>query len=302
MYNIVNKLTELYVDEIDTFKKSFLELNLIDDCTTSRADCLFLYLLIRHHKPKHILEIGTWVGSTLFAIVSACEKNKLPYKIHTIDIQDNLKLKNKYLHSVVVHKGWSFNILQNLKCNFDFIFADGSVDIKTADLLSTRINKNTLFATHDFVPPSDKGIEACHNMIKYTDFKYQNLVMPSYKCNWIYKSKSYANMHDKFSPNYVSSNSFELDDYHNSRGVNNCIAIICPKLFLTSLKLDASNYISAIDFIKPESKSIIFYNGSFLKTINSLYILHNKLIYVNEFINGIPKIKKVYFCRNLFLR
>ena len=54
-------------------------------------------LLVRYLKPANILEIGTFGGNTLYALILACEKNNKPYKIHTIDLEDHLKLDKKLL-------------------------------------------------------------------------------------------------------------------------------------------------------------------------------------------------------------
>jgi len=244
MEYVVEKLTNLYSDEIISFKETLNSENLRVECSavtkdpeallsaTSCEDCLFLYILIRHLKPTSILEIGTWVGSTLFSIISACEKNNKPYQIHTIDNNDALLLESSFLHSVIVHKGWSQDILKNINTQFDFVFADGNINFDTANLLENMITPDTFFITHDYVAPFDKGIEACFNMIKYTSLKQNILVNPSHKCNWIYKQKSYKNMHEKFSPEYVANNEFNLNNAHNDLGLNNAMAIICPSSLL----------------------------------------------------------------------
>ena len=299
MLNIVNKLTDIYRSEIEETKN--LILNSFENyktCSTSLHDCLFLYLLIRHLKPTTILEIGTWVGSTLYSIILACEKNNKPYRIHTIDINNKLILDNKILHSVNVHKGWSYNVLQKMNVNFDFIFADGNINFSTAHLLLNKINENTTFATHDFVAPFDKGIQACFNMIRYTKIRYNKLVKPNYKCNWIYKSKSYESMHDNFSKDYVSKNNFDLDEYHNKEGINNCVAIICPNSFLTSLGLDVNLYEEAGNFIVPYCKQIKFNSSNYVLFDNKLFVLKKNMkedvVYVSEFINKIPNVIRVY--------
>jgi hypothetical protein len=298
MRQFIEVLVKKYKDDILAYKLLHQRMATVA-CSTGSEDCLFLYLLVRYLKPTNILEIGTFVGSTLFAIITACEENKQPYIIHTIDNHDELKLENKLLHSVKVHKGWSREVLKNINTKFDFVFSDANLDKETATILENLINKDTFFATHDFVPPSDKGISSIFNMIKYTKLKNNLLIMPHHKCNWIYENKSYQNMHDEFSENYVKTNKFEIFRSHNELEINNCVAVIIPEKTILDLKLDKENYIIAKNIISDKIPSLIFDENDYILLNKELYIklVNDNIIIKNEFIDNLPRVKNIYLIK-----
>lgn len=290
MVTFIDKLYQEYKEEVDEFK-NILSKREVEECSTSMEDCLFLYLLVRYFKPKSILEIGTFVGSTLFALISACQKNDNKYIIHTIDISDSLKLDESLLNNVKIYKGWSKDVLKKINTPFDFIFSDANLDRLTAIELERLSNQNTIFATHDFVPPYDKGISSMYNMIKFTKLGKNKLIKPHYKCNWIYELNSFENIHENFSKEYIIKNKFNKSDFNRSHlnGVNNCIAILINNNKLKNL--DCS-FDEAIEFIDNDNKNI---KKDWVIKKNNLYIRikKEKLVIINEFKDDIPYVKKV---------
>lgn len=293
MEAIVDVLYNLYFDDFLIFKKEINNLETYEN-STSLEDCYFLYLLIRHIKPKSILEIGTYVGTTLFTIIKACEKNNNNFIIHTIDNQKMIKINNNLLNNVKIHNGWSSKVLSELdkNINFDFIFSDADIDKETSIELNKRINNKTFFATHDFVPPFDKGITSVFNIIKFTKLIDNYIIKPSYLCNWIYNKKT--SFHDNFSKNYCNNNNlYNIKNAHNKEGINNCICIICPNDFIISLNLDMNIYNNDSFLAR---KYIYYLKLKFFKeyelTDNKLYINSKKdnILIVSEFIDKLPNI------------
>ena len=295
MKALIEQLTKLYKNDIGNFK-SLVKNRPVIECSTSNEDCLFVYLLVKHLKPTNILEIGTFVGSTLFAIITACEENELPYTIHTIDNQDELKLEAELLHSVKIHKGWSSTVLQGINTTFDFVFSDANLDKETASILENLITIDTVFATHDFIPPYDKGISSVFNIIKNTRLKDNILIMPDHKCNWIYEHRSYQNMHENFSENYVKTTKFETHGAHNILGVNNCVAVIIPTNIIENLNLQKMNYSIAKNIISEQKLPLMFTKDNYIIFDDKLYIKSygDNIIIENKFLHNLPYVNKIY--------
>lgn len=288
----VQKLVELYSYEISEFKEEFDKLENYE-CSTSFYDCIFIYLLVRYLKPINILEIGTFVGSTLFSIIKACEKNNINYNITTIDKDSHLKLDRSVLKHVKVCNGWSSNILRKIdkNCVYDFVFSDADLDSETSKILNNLINQNTFFATHDFVPPSDKGITSLANMIFNTKLSNNLVILPDHDCNWIYKSNNKESIHDNFSKFYLKLNNFSniINESHY-QNVNSCVAIISPKHIVNSLGLSDNKYLLGKDYIIQENV-ILNKDQYYINSINNkLYIKENDIILVSLFKNKLPYI------------
>jgi hypothetical protein len=240
------------------------------------------------YKPKKILEIGTFVGRTLFFMINALEKNGDNYQIHTIDISSNLKIEDKYLKNCIIHNGWSSDILESLcDLTFDFIFNDAEIDIKTAKILENKfINENTIFATHDFVPPIDKGISSVYNMLNYTRLNNNYLIMPEFYSNWIYATKSNLSYHDSFTENYLKqiSNISNASICHKNN-INACIALILPKYCIEQIP-NSDNYKKLSEYLLQENN--ILSNTIKLKFPNEnfsvLFTIINFLPYICGFI------------------
>lgn len=299
MIEFVNKLTSMFEDEIKDIKFPFSD----TEHSTTSGDCLFLYLLVRYLKPTNILEIGTFVGNTLSALILACEKNNKPYKIHTIDLEDNLKLEKNLLKNVVIHHGHSRDVLKSIDENLDFIFSDAALDKSTAKLLSKIINQNTFFATHDFVPPYDKGITSVYHIINSTILRNNYLIVPNYRSNWIYHSKKYSSIHDTFSSKYIRNNNFETINGHNEYNINLCIAIICPEDILENMKLDKRNYKISKKIISHKQINLKFQNDHILIK-NNLYCYNKfdkEIIVMCKFIDKLPYVYKIFKRRNNYI-
>jgi predicted O-methyltransferase YrrM len=171
---------ENFIQYMNIFQKGNME------CSTGIADCALLYGLVRYIKPINILEIGTFVGSTCYAMKLGCEKNQGKHLITTIDRdQSNIKKSEMGdLSFLTILEGEAKQILEDQNCTYDFIFADANIDEKTASLLEPLMSRNVVFVTHDY-NPQDKGIEALENIATNTFLGESIKVEPDPEQCWI---------------------------------------------------------------------------------------------------------------------
>jgi predicted O-methyltransferase YrrM len=298
MEQIVQTLHETFKDELDAIRREFSEKIGNTPCSTSVEDCLFLYTLIRFFKPKTILEIGTFVGSTLFSIVRACENNGTDYKIYTIDLENNLTFpftSQQKSHITFFHEH-SDKSLSRISDQLDFVFSDADLTVESASILSKLVKSSTVFATHDFVPPFDKGITSLLNMFIGTCLRSNDIIVPNSNVNWIYSRKNQESIHDDFSRAYLSRYTPACKTTH-SFSMNGCIAVIFPSIWRQHFKY--SNYFT-IDtlFVRGKVSPPYFYDEATASIIlNNIFINNKKLnkrhLILSQLENGIPTFKGV---------
>lgn len=128
--------------------------------TINISDAKILYLLIRTFKPKVIFEIGTWIGTSSMIMAEALRKNGDGGKIYTYDQNQFYTLGNLYDDTIIPVNKHSEEGLSEIpsESTIEFIFADGELSFKTIRRLETRVAKDCVIATHDFVRPSEKGV------------------------------------------------------------------------------------------------------------------------------------------------
>ena len=129
--------------------------------STSNEDCYFLYEMCLEYKPKKILEIGTLVGKSAYAMAlgSDCE-------IHTID---------KHRDRFIVHDGFeriirypntdSMEFWNVGVSGFDFVFVDGWLKFEDCENMFEKTLDNFWFLCHDY-RFNDKGEEVVNRMLK----------------------------------------------------------------------------------------------------------------------------------------
>ena len=89
MKTLIENLLDKHEEELNEVFDSWLPIHLKcseagqGNGTTGSADCKFLQLLCIERKPKKILEIGTWVGNTAYAMSFATKG--VGAVIHTCD-------------------------------------------------------------------------------------------------------------------------------------------------------------------------------------------------------------------------
>lgn len=129
--------------------------------STSNQDCYFLYEKCLEYKPKKILEIGTLVGKSAYAMAlgSDCE-------IHTIDKNRDRFVLHQGFDRIKTYpkttstKFWEYGIK-----DFDFVFVDGWLRFEDCEKIFEHTLDNFWFLCHDY-RFDDKGYEVVRRMLK----------------------------------------------------------------------------------------------------------------------------------------
>lgn len=138
-----------------------------------------IFFLIRHFKPKYVLEIGTHIGASTVNIASAINCNQTELKIkqtfRTLDIKDvNSNSEKPWLQygtdisplemiKILEFESFvefitdtSFNYFENTTETYDFIFLDGDHSAKTVNqeipMALGKLNKGGIILLHDYFP------------------------------------------------------------------------------------------------------------------------------------------------------
>jgi len=138
-----------------------------------------IFFLIRHFKPKSVLEIGTHIGASTVNIASAIINNQTELKIkptfRTLDIRDVNSVSEKPWLQYGTDKSpleliknfefdsfvefitdTSFNYFEKTTETYDFIFLDGDHSAKTVyqeiTMALDKLNKGGIILLHDYFP------------------------------------------------------------------------------------------------------------------------------------------------------
>ena len=155
--------------------------------TTSLEDCLFLYLLVREFRPKVILEIGTWIGSTALSMAEAVRRNG-EGRVYTVDVNSASRIPPSYddviQYFTRTHSDTALEILASKGVHIDFVFSDANIGRVTVERMKRISDERLIFVTHDFVPPLDKGIDACVSMrVQFPGPEY-HWFPPDWRSHW----------------------------------------------------------------------------------------------------------------------
>lgn len=128
----------------------------------SRKTGEFLEKLVKEHKPKNILEIGTSNGySTIWLAVAGDEVGAAVTTIETeqekIDLAKE-NFKKAGLKNIKIIKGPALEILPKLKQRFDFVFLDAvkSEYIDYLKLLLPKLKKPAIVTAHNIISAREK--------------------------------------------------------------------------------------------------------------------------------------------------
>lgn len=174
MENFINNLIEKNGNTLDLIKDKFSVIGkqLFDACnhtdTTGYNDCAFLSLLVLNYKPENILEIGTWVGTTSYAMALTdgdC-------KVYTCDdsnrfVKLNIEANNRIFTHSKTHSTEFLKRMINDDMVFDMIFNDASLSNEDCELLCKLTPKDFIFVTHDYFNSNggyEKGYDAMEKM------------------------------------------------------------------------------------------------------------------------------------------
>lgn len=143
----------------------------------NQGDRRALYCLIRHFKPRRVLEIGTHLGSSTLYISAALKRNAeegAPGQLLTVDVVDvnapnaawarvgalrtPLQMLEEFGTADLVrfHVADSLEFLRNNQERFDFCFLDGNHSAKwvynEVQLVQRALQPGSLVLLHDFFP------------------------------------------------------------------------------------------------------------------------------------------------------
>ena len=190
--------------------KNFLTGPVVEDSISS-SDALFLNLACLVEKPKKIMEIGTWVGTSAYALSQASDA-----LIYTCDQElDNFYIiegQESYTDRIIRHPDThSSEFLKKIDGGFDFVFVDGWLEDDDVKGIFEKCEDNFTFITHDYYRPEEKelvfckGHHAVERMIKYA---WENG----------YETESYTP-----SPDWYSAGGYHVKKFG---GVNICCAMV----------------------------------------------------------------------------
>jgi predicted O-methyltransferase YrrM len=176
---------------IDITKPLFSECNNSD--TTGFSDCSFLSMLIMEYKPKTIMEIGTWVGTTSYTmattsndvIIYTCDNNN---RFVNLQIEQCNRIK---IHPNT-HSTQFLKRLNEQKIIFDMIFNDASLSDEDCNLICELSKNEFIFVTHDYYNSEggyEKGYYAMESMKNALSNK--NILYKEYipKKEWYFKDR-----------------------------------------------------------------------------------------------------------------
>jgi hypothetical protein len=175
------------------------------------GDSLFLQLVCLVEKPKKIMEIGTWIGTSSYslaqssdALIYTCDEG--PDNFYKIEGQE------LYINRIIRHPDThSSKFLKNIDGGFDFVFVDGWLTDDDAKGIFDKCENKFTFITHDYYryekpkPVFCKGHHAVERMIKYA---WEN----GYECE-LYPP----------SPDWYSAGGYYVKNFG---GVNQCCAMV----------------------------------------------------------------------------
>ncbi len=144
--------------------------------TPAAAWCL--YTVVRHFKPKRIIEVGTFIGKSTIAMASAMDDQQVPGEIFTCDASNDIKIPwdgNTRIHQFP--KTLSGGMFANIEGTCDMVFLDGRLKQPDLQLLDPLITQDTFFILDDF-EGMEKGVINLTQLMGMEKLRHHFLLFP----------------------------------------------------------------------------------------------------------------------------
>jgi len=213
MYSFIKKMIESNSDvdlnkkftEVEALKNSFHKIAISNKVPMGPGvvggspcveDLLFWYLVARTLKPKAVLEVGAWIGTSTLVIAKALnEVHGDDYTIVTCDYPNNVFITNhnyqhlsKNIYYNTVHSDMLIPQLKREGYKFDSVFSDACLSNSNIDDFNSICNINEFaFITHDvYCSKKSKGNSAVSKLLN----RYSNLrsIVPDTEAGYVYNS------------------------------------------------------------------------------------------------------------------
>lgn len=117
-----------------------------------------LYNVVRHFKPRRIIEVGTFIGKSTISMASALKDQKLSGDIYTCDGSNDIELPwNEVPRIHQFRKTLSGEMFKAVDAPVDLVFLDGRLKKQDLEPLDSLITKETIIVLDDF-EGMEKGV------------------------------------------------------------------------------------------------------------------------------------------------
>lgn len=125
-----------------------------------------LYSLVRRHKPKSVVDLGTSVGGTSYSILGALLKNKGKFKFVGSELHDDIRTRaiencKRFLNYEPKIVGDLTKNLKHFPKEIDFLMHDTDHDLETTKYvfkhIIPRVKKGSIVVFHDWAVYEEDG-------------------------------------------------------------------------------------------------------------------------------------------------
>ncbi len=155
----------------------------------------FLSLLSKIHRPKYILEIGTYTGYSALCLAEGLQEGG---QLHTIDINEELQeMQRRYFDrsgfgpQIIQHVGDALQLIPRMEKTFDLIFIDAEKReyLQYLELVLPRTRPGSIILSDNVLwsgkvlEPSEEGDEATALLREYNrrlkeDDRLESVLLP----------------------------------------------------------------------------------------------------------------------------
>jgi hypothetical protein len=171
MQNYIENVISLHQNQIENYIKIMDAINLPPKNSISRADAVFLQAVCLEEKPKHILEVGTWVGKSTYSLAISSGAD-----VHTCDINNKFIDIPEYSENIYINPNTPSIVLVDKflslgEPKFDLVFIDGHIGNSEIQALFNVCEDSFTVVSHDFFNSTTleycKGFRVAYKIVKY---------------------------------------------------------------------------------------------------------------------------------------